>query len=208
MRGRILVVALLVVGATLLSGCDVLDQIIDAISGGGPGGGSGTGGSGTVVSGRMEFHLSATIQNDDGSSDIGPVGTIFYSGSGTYNPTTKTFTATWDGGDFSNTYFQATLNATEEYIDSFHARQTRTGVYGAWTYVHEIRGHHILYSYTDGNSKYFIVDGSDAHVIVETLSYKSWSTAIGSASNPVHWVSSPGALLGDSADVISIRLDY
>jgi hypothetical protein len=209
MRGRVLVIGLLLAGVALLSGCTVIDQIIDAISGiGGPGGGSGTGSAGIVVSGRMEFHLWGTIHQDDGTTDTGPIGTTFMSGAGTYYPETKTFKATWNGGDFSNTYFEVTLNATEEYIESFYARQTQANVWGAWTYVHEIRGHHILYSYTDGNSRYFIVDGSDAHVIIEELSYKAWSTQLGSASNPVYWATGPGVLLGDTADIISIRLDY
>ncbi len=209
MRTRLLIVGLIVAGVALLSGCAVIDQIIDAISGiGGPGGGSGTGGTGTVVSGRMEFHLWANINQDDGTTTQGPVGTEFWSGAGSYDPATKTFTATWDGGDFSNTYFEARLNATEEYIEYFYARQTQTNVWYAWTFVHEIRGYNILYSYTEGNSRYFIVDGSDAHVIVDLLKYKSWSTQVGSATNPVDWVSSPSALLGDTDDIISIRLDY
>jgi len=190
----------------MLTGCEVLDQIMDAIAGiGGPGGG--TGGTGTVVSGRMEFHLAATISQDDGTTNPGVVGTIFYSSGGNYDPVTKTFKATWNGGDFSNTYFEAKLNYTEEYIESFYAKQTRSGLWGAWTYVHEIRGNNILYSYTDGNSRYFIVDGSDAHVIISEISYKAWSTSLGSAQNPVEWVSSPGALTGDTSDIITIRLD-
>jgi len=206
MRRRLLIVGLLIGLAAMLTGCEVLDQIMDAIAGiGGPGGG--TGGTGTVVSGRMEFHLAATISQDDGTTNPGVVGTIFYSSGGNYDPVTKTFKATWNGGDFSNTYFEAKLNYTEEYIESFYAKQTRSGLWGAWTYVHEIRGNNILYSYTDGNSRYFIVDGSDAHVIISEISYKAWSTSLGSAQNPVEWVSSPGALTGDTSDIITIRLD-
>jgi hypothetical protein len=206
-KRRLLLVGLVIAGIALLSGCDFIDQLLDAISGiGGPGGG-GTPAAGSVVSGRLEFHLWGNI-SESGGSQQGSVGTMFMSGSGSYNAATKTFTATWDGGDFSNTYFEARLNATEEYIEYFYARQTQSNVWGAWTYVHEIRGYNILYSYTDGNSRYFIVDGSDAHVIVDQLQYKAWSTSLGSASAPVYWVNSPGALLGDSSDVIQIRLDY
>jgi len=147
------------------------------------------------------------VSQDDGTTNPGVVGTIFYSSGGNYDPVTKTFKATWNGGDFSNTYFEAKLNYTEEYIESFYAKQTRSGLWGAWTYVHEIRGNNILYSYTDGNSRYFIVDGSDAHVIISEISYKAWSTSLGSAQNPVEWVSSPGALTGDTSDIITIRLD-
>ncbi len=101
------------------------------------------------------------VSSDDGTSSPGAVGTTFMSGVGTYNATIKTFSATWDGGNFSNTYFEARLNATEQCIEYFHARQT----YASWTTqtsVHEIRGHNILHSHSEGNSKYFIVDGSDA----------------------------------------------
>ena len=206
MRRRLLLVGLLVVSVAMLSGCDLIDQIIDAITGGGTPGGGGTGG--VPISGRMEFHLSATIQSDDGTSMVAPVGTIFYSGAGNYNATTRTFTATWDGGDFSNTRFEAKVNPTGEYLESFYARQTRSGLWGAWTYVHEIRGYDVLYSHTDGTSKYFVVDGPAAHVTIDIFSYKTWSISLGSAQNPVDWVSGPGAIISSPDNIITIRLDY
>ena len=206
MRRKLLVVGLLLVSVVPLAGCDLITGIIDSITGGGTGGGNG--GFGAVVSGRMEFHLAAYITEDTGVSTPGTVGTTFFSSGGSYNATTKTFTATWDGGDFSNTYFEARLNATEEYIEYFYARQTQSNVWGAWTYVHEIRGHDVLYSYTDGSSRYFVVDGSDAHVSVDQFVYKAWSNALGSAQNPVEWVSVPAALTGATDDIITIRLDY
>jgi len=202
MRKRLLLVVVLVVGLGTLTGCDLIDQIMDLISGG-----SGGGGTGTVVSGQMEFHLAATIQNEDGTSDQGVVGTTFWSGAGSYDPSTKTFTATWDGGDFSNTYFEARLNSTEEYIESFYARQTQANVWFAWTQVYEIRGANVLYSHTENGSRYFVVDGSDAHVIIDLLDYKTWSTQVGGPTDPVHWVTGPGALTGETGDIISIRLD-
>jgi predicted small secreted protein len=206
MRRRLLVVGIVLVVAAALAGCDLIDGIIDSITGGGSGGGSV--GFGAVVSGRLEFHLAAYITEDTGMSTPGTVGTTFFSSGGSYNATTKTFTATWDGGDFSNTYFEARLNYTEEYIEYFYARQTQSGVWGAWTYVHEIRGYNVLYSHTDGTSRYFVVDGSDAHVIVDVFVYKAWSTSLGSAQSPVEWVSVSGALTGATDDIISIRLDY
>jgi len=206
MRRRLLVVGVLLIGVAALAGCDLIDGIIDTITGGGSG--SGGGGFGAVVSGRMEFHLAAYITEDTGMSTPGVVGTTFFSSGGSYNAATKTFSATWDAGDFSNTYFEARLNATEEYIEYFYARQTQSNVWGAWTYVHEIRGYNVLYSHTEGTSRFFVVDGSDAHVIVDLLVYKAWSNALGSAQNPVEWVSAPGALTGSTDDIITIRLDY
>jgi hypothetical protein len=202
---RTAVVLVLGVAVAFLSGCDLVNQIIDTITGM-PGGGAG--GGGAVVSGRMEFHLAATISETGGTSTPGTVGTTFWSGAGEYFPSTKTFKATWNSGDFSDTYFEARLNATEEYIEYFYARQTQSGVWGAWTYVHEIRGYNVLYSHAEGSSRFFIVDGSDAHVIVDLLVYKAWSISLGSAQNPVDWVSSPAALTGDTGDIITIRLDH
>lgn len=202
MQKKLLVVGLLVVAVALLSGCDLIDNLIASITGGG------TGSAGAVVSGHMEVHLAATMSEPGGTSRAGVVGTTFQSGTGNYNAATRTFAATWNGGDFSNTYFEARLNSTEEYIEYFYARQTQSGIWGAWTYMHEIRGHNVLYSYTDGNSRYFIVDGSDAHVIVDLLKYKAWSTSVGSESDPVEWIVTPSALTGDSGDIITIRLDY
>jgi len=141
-------------------------------------------------------------------STPGVIGTTFFSSGGSYNAATKTFTATWDAGDFSNTYFEVRLNATEEYIEYFYARQTQANVWGAWTYVHEIRGYNILYSHTEGTSRFFVVDGSDAHVIVDLLKYKAWSNALGSEQSPVEWISVPAALTGSTDDIITIRLDY
>ncbi len=206
MRKKLLMVGLLVVAVALLSGCDLLDNLINSFTGGG--GTGGTGGAGTVVSGRMEFHLAATVSESDGTSHAGIVGTTFWSGTGNYNAATRTFTATWDGGDFSNTYFEARLNDTEDSVEYFYARQTQANIWGAWTYVHEIRGNNVPYSYTDGNSRYFVIDGSTAHGIVDLLKYKAWSTSVGSETDPVEWVNSSGALTGSTDDIITIRLDY
>jgi hypothetical protein len=100
------------------------------------------------------------------------------------------------------------LNDTEKYVESFYARQTQSGVWGVWTYVHEIRGYNVLYSHTEGTSRFFAVDGSDAHVVVDLFAHKAWSTALGSAQDPVERVSTPDALTGATDDVITIRLDY
>jgi hypothetical protein len=202
-RSKLRIIGLLMIVLALLSGCDLIDQFLASFGGSGNTGG----GTGAVVSGRLEVHLAGTISRSDGTSGPGVVGATFYSGAGSYDPTTRTFTATWDGGDFSNTLFEARLNQTEEYIEYFYARQAQANVWGAWTYVHEIRGYNVLYSYTDGNSRYFIVDGSDAHVIVDLLKYRAWSASVGSATDPYEWVNSPGALTGSTDDIIRIRLD-
>jgi hypothetical protein len=178
MRRRLPVAGVLLVSGAALAGCDLIDRFIDTITGG-PGGG--TGGFGAVVSGRMEFRLAAYITKSEGCLESGTVGTAFWSGGGSYDAATRTFTTTWDGGDFSDTYFEVRLNDTEEYVESFYARQTQSGVWGVWTYVHEIRGYNVLYSRTEGTSRFFAVDGSDAHVVVDLFAHKAWSTTLGSA---------------------------
>jgi hypothetical protein len=133
--------------------------------------------------------------------------------SGNYDPDTKTFTANWDnqtGGEYSNTYLEMRLNATEEYVDYFYARQTQSNVWFAWTFVNEIRGMHVLNSYysTDRKSRFYIVDGTDAHVIIDLLSHKAWSNSNGSATSPVDWVNSHNDIIPSIDNVITIRLDY
>jgi len=210
MSKRALLIGLLVVGVALLSGCDLLDQFIEGITGGGiPGGGTGT-----VVSGNMGYNLRATVSLIPNLAN--PVRTIerfvgvgFSSGGGSYDPDTRKFIATsWDGGDFSNTYFEARLNAAEDAIEYFYARQTRANVWFAWTFVHEIRGYNVPFSYDEGSSRIFSVTGANAHVNVDLLIYKGWSLPGESASNPSEWVSSHNALIGNSEDYITIRLDY
>ncbi|MDD4904463.1 MAG: hypothetical protein PHX77_08195, partial [Candidatus Bipolaricaulis sp.] len=146
------------------------------------------------VSGRMEFHLAATIQQDPqyGGPHAGVVGTTMTFRNGSYNPATKTLTASWDGGDFSNTYFEARLSASEDTIEFFRARQTQANVWFAWTNVHEIRGYNLPYSHSDGGSRYFAQNGAQVHTTVDLLTFKTWSTSLGSATNPTEWVGSAG----------------
>lgn len=129
MRRRLPAAGVLLVSGAALAGCDLIDHFIDTITGG-PG--SGTGGFGAVVSGRMEFRLAAYITKSEGSLESGTVGTAFWSGGGSYDAATRTFTTTSDGGDFSDTYSEVRLNDTEEYVESFYAarRSPACGEYG------------------------------------------------------------------------------
>jgi hypothetical protein len=109
---------------------------------------------------------------------------------GSYNAATRTFTNNWDNqvGDFSNTYLEVRLNAAEDMIEYFYARQTQD-VWGGWTYVNEIRGYNIPYSHTDSGSRYFAVTGTAAHLSLDRMTYKGWTPAREgfSASNPNTW---------------------
>lgn len=73
--------------------------------------------------------------------------------------------------------------------------------------MHEIEGGNVLCSHSEGSSRFCVVDGSDAHVIMETLNYKAWAPSLGNEMSPVARASLPGALLGEAGDEITIRLD-
>jgi len=222
MRKKLLLIGLLVVGVALLSSCDLLDQIMNGITGGGTTDG-GTTGSNTMASGSMNYGLRATVSlrgnlaNPVRTVDrtVGPVLTFTWFENIDYDSVNKKFTATWNGGDLSDTYFEAQLNAAEDAIEYFYVRQTRENYY-TWTYVNEIRGYNLPLdpSLTVGSSRTFSVEGSNAHAIVDLLTHREWSLSDGSASDPAAWVSvdlqasSANALIGVSTDFIWITLDY
>jgi len=204
MRGRLLTAGVLVMCVAILSGCDLLDQIIAAIPGGpvpGDGGtpppGGGTTSPGTVTSVSIDYNFEVTLSErlmptyPVTTSESTVVMEFFRPYGGTYNATTRTFTITWDDqvGDFSNTYLEVRLNAAEDTIEYFYARQTQENVWGAWTFVNEIRGYNIPYSYADGGSRYFVVTGTDAHLSIDRMVYKGWTPAREgfTASNPNEW---------------------
>ena len=214
---RVLLIGLLVVGVALLSGCEILDNIVGGITGGGttpPGGGTTTPAPVTSVS--ISYTLAATIservmptypvttKEDSIVTVIGPK-------TGTYNPTTKTFTATWDNqvGDFSNTYMEVQLNATEEYVESYYVRQTQSNVWFAWTFVNEIRGIHILnLNHETDNPRIYEVQGTDAHIPIDLLTYKGWARESEgySASNPIEWVNSHTDIIPNINNKITISV--
>jgi hypothetical protein len=227
MHRRLLIVGLLVVSVAILSGCELLDQIIGPTPGtGDPGGGpgGGTGSPGAVTSVSISYNLAVTLSErlmpqyaattKESSVDMD----FFRPYGGTYNAATRTFTNNWDdqAGDFSNTYLEVRLNATEDAIEYFYARQTQENVWYAWTFVNEIRGYNIPYSHTDGGSRYFSVTGTDAHLSIDRMTYKGWTPAREgySASNPNEWayldyVASPNIddVIPASTNTITIRLD-
>jgi len=210
---KLLLVGLLVVSVALLSGCDLLDQIIDAITGGGPGGTGGTGNQ-YPISGRMKFHLDATVWQNNGYTPIasyaGSVGTTFWSGAGKPGGCFNAYM--WDGGDFSNTMFYTCLSQDEKTIVSFVATQTQANVWSAYTHMNTIEGVNVPYSHIDGNSRYYRVEGTAARALVTELEFKMWVPGAengGSLSDPQEWITGgPAALTGNVDDYIEIRLDY
>ena len=213
LQKRLLLAGLLVVGMAVLNGCEVFEQLIDQITGGGtlpPGGGTAT--NAHPISGRMEFHLAATIWQNDRytpiSSYAGYVGTIFWSGAGVYDIDSRLFNAyIWDGGDFSGTAFMAWLSEDQKTIVQFVGNQTQANIWGAYTHYDYVRGINIPFSHVEGNSRYYRIEGAAAHALITELEYRMWVPTVSSYADPQEWiVGGPAALTGGG--FIEIRLDY
>ena len=221
MRRRLLLLGVFVMGVALLAGCDLLDQILGIDPGGG---GETPGTTGDVTSASISYNLAVTLwerlmpQYAPTSSEDSVVMDFFRPYGGTYNAATRTFTNNWDNqvGDFSNTDLEVRLNVAEDAIEYFYARQTQENVWGAWTFVNEIRGYNIPYSHTEGSSRYFVLTGTAAHASLDRMTYKGWTPAREgfSASNPNQWayldtVASPivDDVIPASGNTITIRLD-
>jgi len=218
MSKRMLLIGLLVVGAALLSSCDLLDNIIGAITGGGSPGG------GIImpeypISGRMKFSLAATVWRDDGytgaHSYAGNVATTFWSGAGLYSEEHRSFNANiWDSEDFSLTsfiaYFAPYPSEDEKTITQFVAGQMQANTWGGLTYWHQIRGVNVPYSHKEGNSRYYRIEGTAVRALVTELEFSMWVPgAGGSQQNPLEWITGePAAITGNVDDYIEIRLDY
>lgn len=222
MHKRLLLVGLLVAGVAILSGCDLLDQIIGAIPGGGtPGGGTpppvgGTPSPGTVTSVGISYHLDAMISERPmptytPTTSPGSIVTVIEPKTGDYDPQSKTFRATWDNqvGNYSNTYLEVQLNATEEYVESYYMRQTQSNVWFAWTFVNEIRGIHILnLNHETDNPRIYEVQGTDAHIPIDLLTYKGWARESEGYSdlNPIEWVNSHADIIPSINNRITIEV--
>jgi len=214
---RMLLIGLLVIGVALLSGCDILDNIIGGITGGGTPPGGGTTGPGPVTSVSISYNLAATI-SERVRNPTAPVTTkedtivtVIGPKTGDYDSTHKIFKASWNDqvGDFSNTYMEVQLNATEEYVESYYVRQTQSNVWFAWTFVNEIRGIHILnLNHETDNPRIYEVQGTDAHVPIDLLTYKGWARESEgySASNPIEWVNSYADIIPDINNKITISV--
>jgi len=210
MRKRLLVIGLVVVGIALLSGCAVIDHVLDLISGG-------VGSSNPVypISGRMSFNLDATVWRDDGYTGAhtyeGSVGTTFWSGAGVPGGCFNAYM--WDGGDFSNTMFYTCLSQDEKTIMSFVASQTQANILGGYTKMHSISGGgNVPFARVDGNSRYYRIEGTAARALITELGFKMWVPGAdngASEADPLEWITGgPTALTGDAGDYIEIRLDY
>ncbi|MFC2099573.1 hypothetical protein ACFLSF_01920 [Candidatus Bipolaricaulota bacterium] len=220
MHKKLLLVGLLVVGVAILSGCDLLDQIIAAIGGGGPGTpGGGTTSPGVITSVAITYHLNVTLSERDiypkpsgpsVTTSASSVGMTTGPRPGSYDPVTRKFTASWNNavGDYSNTHLELQLNETEEYVEYIAMRQTQSNVWFAWTFVNEIRAIHILdrYGSATDNPRTYEVDGVQVQDIVELLVYKGWSTASGNINDPIEWINSKADIIPSLDNIITIEV--
>jgi len=205
-----LLIGLLVVGVAMLSGCEILDNIISGITGGGttpPGGG--TTGPGAVTSVSISYNLAATLYEQimptyPVTTKQSSVVMDFYRPyGGHYDADHRKFTNNWDNqlGDFKDTDLEVRLNAAEDAIEYFYAQQTQENVW-SWTFVNEIRGY---------NMRYFILKGTNVHMNIDHLIYKGWARedeGYYSVSNPIEWVESDYDIIPNINNTITIRLDY
>jgi len=216
---RILLVSLLIVAvAVTLTGCEWLTEFLDQLDLDGDDGGNGTPtGTATVVSGRIEIDLMGIVEYKDGSTKTESVGATFYTASGTYDPTTRTFTATWDDSEYANTYMEVRLDVSEDWVEYFYARQTQTGMFGDTFFITEIQGHGVPYTHNgymgDIPVDHYTVTGVTANAVVDTMTQRIWSTdpdgvGFGTEQNPWKLLPAVTSLVADIDDDIMISLGW
>lgn len=217
MRKRLLVICLLAVSVALVSGCDLLDRILDAIAGDGVTYGEPSGGE--VVGVDISYWLMVTISEQLApdapiTTYVGPIAAGFQPDTGTYNKTTKTFTAApWDdGGCFSNTLLEVTLSDTEEEVAYFHVKATSLCLFHPmydWTTVDELRGYNIRHSHwsEDRRSRFYegvaVVAGS-----FDLLTYERWQDWEGTTWRDEWVANSSHNIVANPGNTVTIRVDY
>ncbi len=193
---------LLIAAAMLLPGCALLDMI--------PGWGSGGTPAAGINAGWIDFSFYGVVtQQGKPDHPQWQLSGTFNAGnrSASYDPATHTFTATWDGGGYSNTYMQIRFNAAEDFVEYFHARQTLLS--WSWWTTYEIEGYDVPYSHSDGDYRYFQVTGASTHTILTKCVYKSWSKSEGTETSPYYALKgqSVANLSSDSTSYIRIRVN-
>ena len=209
---KLLFIGLLVVVGALLAGCELLDQIIAAIPGGG------TSGGGEVVDVSITYWLVATISEHLTSGGpittyVGPIAAAFQPAGGSYNKAGKTFTSSWDGGGLSDTYMEVRLTTSEDAIDFFWVRQTEEvwSPQGPWKYVDEFRGYNFLDSYWSADRTvrtYEVVGTAYNGATYDLLTYEKWDNYDEFPSRKHEWVNSHLDIIPDPDTRITIRITY
>jgi hypothetical protein len=210
-RKRLILTGLLVVGLALSSGCELLDEIIGPIPGSGTPGGD-------VIGVSITYWLMATISEQlasDGpiTTYVGPIAAGFQPDGGTYNKAGKTFTSSWDGGDYSDTYMEVRLSTSEDAVDFFWVRQAeeRWSPEGPWRYVDEFRGYNFLHSYWSADRTvrtYEVVGMAYNGATYDLLTYEKWDNYDDFPSRRHEWVNSYFDIIPDPDTRITIRVTY
>lgn len=214
---RLLGVGLLIaVVAVALTGCEWLTEFLDQLNTDVDDGGGVTIPA-VVVSGRIEIHLQGVMEYQDGSTNTETVGETFYTATGTYDAVTRTFTATWNDSEFADTYMEVRLDASEDIVEYFYARQTRTGMFGETFFITEIEGHGVPYTHggtsNDIPVDHYTVTGVTANAVVDSISQRIWSTSpdsvgAGTELNPWKLLPAVTSLVDDVNDDIMISLGW
>ncbi len=216
---RILLVSLLTIAvAVTLAGCEWLTAFLDQLNpDAGDGGGGTPTGPATVVSGRIEIYLQGVMEYKDGSTKTETVGATFYTATGTYDAVTRTFTATWDDSEYADTYMEIRLDVSEDWVEYFYARQTKTGMFGDTFFITEIEGHGVPYTHNGTSNNipvdHYTVTGVTANASVDTITQRIWSTdpdgvGLGTEQNPWMLLPAVTSLIADIDDDIMISLGW
>jgi len=204
MKVRVGAAIALLVLATALVACEVITGWLNDLTGGG----SAHGYSGA----RVSFSLEGNVARSDAQSQATLIEAqtmiASFEASGTYDAASRTFTATWDGGEFSNTSMVVRLNQTEESVVSFEVRQTRSHSFGAWTEVYELAGHDILLFHRDASSTTYLLDGSATSSNVDAIDYRELSKNVGSSADPYYRLAPPqlGNIWSVASSYIEVEL--
>jgi len=154
--------------------------------------GGGTPTTGSVTHVRIDFGILGNVLRAGAEQPNTAIGTAFYAATGgSYNEQTKVFTASWDGGDYTDTYMEVWLSPDETNIEYFYARQIRNYAFGAWFEYFEIEGENIPYTETIQGERYYEIVGAGTHLVFDDVTYKEWSTNVGSLENPYYELKEP-----------------
>ena len=198
---RRVLVALVLVSAVLLSGCSLLDKILDLWND--PGGGGGIGGV-TFVEMIVNYGFTADVEQFNHTTASQPIVASIPSMSPLmFDPSTTTYTATTALDAEPYVQITITLDSSGSMITYLHAfiRQT----YGSSperTRIDQIYAHDIPYDRVEGLTTFYRIDVDDLGWSgLDVVEYKDWMTALHTEQNPTERIADPsGAQASFDAD--------
>jgi len=164
---------------------------------------------GAVTTAWIDFSFYGLITEQGHPDNTGDLGTRFNAGNKltSYDQATHTLTATWNGGDYSNTQMVIEFSDAEDFVLHFHARQTLYDS-GWWT-TYEIEGYDVFAVAGSDGYRHFKVSDTDTLTILTKCVYKAWSSVLGSEASPYYALKgqSVANLSSDSTSFIEITVD-